>query len=265
MSKFRHLPGLILLTLTALAFTCCKVNDEEELVVTAPPEYEVDLFEYRAPADGMPTFGLWIESVEKYECPGYNIDAQITVQNGSIKVNIPGVTAPTPCTGDSARARQFLPIGNLADGTYEFFFSLRNLIVNEGTLEVSNGRYILSLPDAKGIVVENFVLESLPDGMVWGYAATPDEASQPVADNFLADLKTVTAENGLAPGFYSYFTVSGTGNVTLHKSIANGGPAKPFVRLLTATPGELKGILQTYRNAAQQPLDIRCWTTEGEY
>ena len=252
------------LIFVALSFACSKVNEEVGLVVTAPPEYTVDVFEQRNPADGVPTLGLWIESVEKYACAGYHIDAQIAVQNGSIVVTIPGVSAPSPCVGDSARAKLFLPIGNLANGTYEFIFSLRDVIVNKGILDVSNGHYMLSLPDAKGIVIENFILESMPDGITWGYAATPDEASQPVADDFIADLKTLTAENGLAPGFYSYFTISGTGNITFHKRIAPTGSAKQFVRRLTAAPDELKSILQSYRNAAQQPLDIKCWTTGGE-
>lgn len=259
-----HSHRLLTLTICVLTFASCKVYEEDVLVVTAPPEYVVDVFVQRALADGAPTFGLWIESVDKYKCPGYNIDAQATVQSGSIMVTILGVSAPIPCVGDSVRAKRFLPIGNLANGTYEFVLSLRDVIVNEGSLEVTNGRYALSLPDAKGVYVDNFVAEPLPDGIVWGYAATPNEASQPVADNFLTDLKTVTTESGLAPGFYSYFTVSGSSAVTLHKSIAEGSDFKQFVRLLTASPDDLKDILQSYRNATQQPLDIKCWTTEGE-
>lgn len=245
-------------------FSCRVEEDNGEVVVTIPPEYAVDIFENRAAADGTPTFGLWVESTEKYECPGYGVAAEVAVQNGSITVTILGVTKPAPCVGDSAPARQFIPIGDLADGTYKFNLSLRDVIENEGSLTVSDGLYTLSLPDAQGVVIENFTLSTLPDGIVWGYAATPDEASQPVADNFLTDLKTLTTENGLVPGFYSYFTISGTGNITFHKSVAPVGAAKYFVRRLSASPDALKGILQNYRNAAQQPLSIKCWTTEGE-
>ena len=137
--------------------------------------------------------------------------------------------------------------------------------MNKGTLKITNGHYQLSLPDAQGLVIENYLLESLPSGIVWGYAATPNESSQPVSDNFLSELKTLTTESGLASGFYGYFTVSGTNNITFHKSIASDEAAKYFVRRLSAAPDALKGLLQNYRTAAQPPLEIKCWTTEGEF
>lgn len=250
----------------SLAVGACRVDDDEtdELKFTDDPEYRIDLFEQRDPTDGKPTFGLWIERLELSECEGYGVDASLSVQNGKIAVRILGVTKPSICAGDSAAAQQFLPIDNLTDGVYEFSLSLRDVIVNQGSLTVTSGRYILSLPDAQGVVIDNFVLESLPDGIVWGYAATPDEASQPVADNFIADLKTLTTDHSLAPGFYSYFTLSGTGDVVFHRRVAPTGASKFFLRRLSSSPDVLKSILQNYRNASQQPLNIKCWTTEGE-
>ena len=265
MKKLSRLHWLISLIVFVLSISACHVEDDKnDVIVTIPPEYAVDIYEYRAATDGTPTFGLWIESMDKYRCPGYLVDALTEIQNGRIGVTILGVTEPTPCVGDSAPVKQFLPIGNLADGIYEFVISLRDVIVNKGTLDVTNGHYALSLPDAQGIIFDNFIVETLPEGIIWGYASTPDEPSQPIADDFLADLKTVTAEDNLDPGFYSYFTVSGTGNVSLHKSIAPDGISKPFVRRLTGSTDALKGILQSYRDATPKPLVIKCWTTEGE-
>lgn len=212
----------------------------------------------------MPTFGLWVESMQVYDCSGYGIDATVTQSGGRIEVNLLGVGLNDPCAGAPATARQFLPIGNLQDGVYAFSLSLRDAIVNEGILTVGNGRYILSMPNPQGIDFQNLVLERLPAGIVWGYAATPNEQAEPIADNFIFDLKTLTTESGLTPGFYSYFTVAGTGDVFFHKSITPSGSAEQFVRKLSADPNSLKSLLQTYRNAAQQPLQIRCWTTAGE-
>lgn len=259
-SKILFCVAFLLLSLAA-----CRVSpDDSDILVTADPEFSVDLFEQRAPADGTPTFGLWVESMQVYDCYGYGIDATVTQSGGRIEVNLLGVGLNDPCAGAPATARQFLPIGNLQDGVYAFSLSLRDAIVNEGTLTVGNGRYILSMPNPQGIDFQNLVLERLPAGIVWGYAATPNEQAEPIADNFIFDLKTLTSESGLTPGFYSYFTVAGTGDVFFHKSIAPSGSAEPFVRKLTADPNSLKSLLQTYRNAAQQPLQIRCWTTAGE-
>ena len=265
MHIFRHQRWFFSLILIASAFAACRIEDvRDDVVFTIEPEFTVDLFEQRDASDGTPVFGLWVESMANYDCPGYGIEADVQVAGGKIDVTLLGVLRPTPCAGDSAPARQFLPIGNLADGVYPFSLSLRDVVTNTGILTAANGHYELSLPDAQGVDVHEFVLEPLPDGIIWGYAATPNEPSEPVADNFIFDLKTLTSESGLAPGYYSYFTVAGTGEVFFHKRIAPAVAAQLFVRRLTATPNDLKSLLQNYRNSSQQPLNIKCWTTEGE-
>lgn len=258
----RFLPLICLL----VAFNACRVNDiaEEEPIFTGEPEYAIDLFEQRDSMDGSPTFGLWVERLDLSPCEGYGVDATAQVNGSDIEVAILGLQEKTPCVGDSAPAKRFVPIGNLPDGTYTFSLSIFDVIENNGSLTVTNGRYTLSLPNAQGVFIENFILEPLPDGIIWGYAATPDEASQPVADNFIADLKALTTAHGLAPGFYSYFTVSGTGDIILHKRIAPKGPAKLFLYKRAASPDVLRGLLQNYRDSSQQPLTIKCWTTQGE-
>lgn len=262
-SHWRYL--IFLLFFTAI-LPACRVDSDDNpvIIVTTPPEFSVDLYERRDPVDGTPLFGLWVESMVDYDCAGYGIDATVAVENNRIRVTLLGVLPPSPCTGDAAPAKQFLPIGKLPDGVYEFSLSLRDAILNEGTLTIANGRYVLVLPDQSGIDFQNLVLEHLPDGIIWGYAGVPDELSEPVADEFIFDLKTITGEPGLAPGFYSYFTVSGTGNATFHKSIAPAGVSEQFLRRLTTSPDALESLLQGYRGAAQQPLQIRCWTTGGE-
>lgn len=265
MIKLSPLRWLFLLTFSLFAIASCKVVEDDVVVVTLAPEYSVDLFEQRNAADGTPQFGLWVESTSLYKCPGFSIDAQVTVQGYNVAIALLGVTEPAICAGDSAPAKQFIPIGDLADGTYAFSLSLRDVIVNKGFLTVTSGRYSLSLPGAQGVFVGNFVLETIPDGVIWGYAVTPDEASQPVASGFLSDLKTLSTENNLPPGFYSYFTVSGAGNIELHKSIAPAVGFKSFVRRLSGSPDALSNLLQGYRDTNQQtPLQIKCWTTEGE-
>lgn len=252
---------LSLLFLTA--FAACRVEeDTQDVVFTIPPEYTVDLFRERLSSTDAPVFGLWLESMDNAECPD-GIDVQTNIDGSGISVTILGAKKKIACAGDSARAKQFVPIGNLNDGIYAFKLSLRDVIVNEGVLTVVSGRYSLSVPDVQGVMIDNYVLEPAPADIIWGYVLTPDEASQPVSENFLSDLKLQTGEKNLAPGFYGPFTISGTGKITLHKSTEPGILSKPFVRSLTQPVAGLRNLLQTYRDAAQ-PLQIRCWTQEEE-
>ncbi len=266
MTRPSHWRSFAFFCVVAVAFAACRVNPDDDpvIIVTTPPEFTVDLFEQRDATDGSPLFGLWVESMATFDCSGYGIDATVSVQNNRIAVTLLGIVPATPCAGIPAHARQFLPIGNLQDGSYEFSLSLRDAIVNNGTLTIANGHYMLSLPDQQGIDFQNLVLEHMPDGIVWGYAEVPNETTKPVADNFIFDLKKITEDPALPPGFYSYFTVSGTGNVIFHKRIAPAGVAEQFVRRLATAPDALKSLLQNYRSATQPSLQIRCLTTAGE-
>lgn len=264
MIKTRRSPWLFFLFLT-LAAASCRVDRTEDpvVIVTADPEFNVDLFEYRDPVDGHPTFGLWIESLSTYDSTTF-IVAGGQLDGSAITVQVSGIEQPADAVDQAGTATAFVPLGNPANGVYTFHLSLGSIIVNKGTLTVADGHYELSVPEPNGVIFQNMVLEHLPEGMIWGYAETPTETQEPVADAFILDLKTITSDPGLAPGFYGYFTVTGAGSTYFHNSFVPKGQAEPFVRKLSGTPGELHNLLQSYRSNGQTDLSIRCMTTSGE-
>ncbi len=249
-----------------IALTACAAPREEEpeIIVTFEPEFTVDLFEQRSDTDGTPEFGLWVESMQVYDCGNYGIVASVDLGAGSIDIRLEEIPFPDTCLGAPAPARGFVPIGALANGVYRFTLSLNPVIISEGSLSVQNGHYELALSREQGIDVQNRVLETLPANYVWGYVNTPSESDQPLADQYLQQLKPLTAEPALPPGFYSYFTVGGTGQYFFHRSIAPQGQHKPFLRRLPAsTTDALRNLLQVYRNDPGHPLEIRCFSTQG--
>ena len=259
----RSFPPLIFLSIFLFLPACRDHHaDDLPLVLNLEPEFSVDLFEQRDPVDGTGRFGLWVESMTDCVCSDCSVVAESMVQGNDISVQLLGIQTALPCAGLPAPARTFIPIGSLADGDYRFSLSLRSVVSNTGTLRVESGRYTLTMPDAQGVEIQNYVLETMPEGMVWGYADTPDEPSVLAAQNWLADLKKISTDGSLAPGFYSYFTVSGNGAVFFHKSFAPQGATQMFVRKLTAPPDDLKNLLQTYRSNA---LQLKCLSTLGEF
>lgn len=261
-----------LLTIFNLAFLVlftggCKpiTSEDPDTVVTAKPEFTIDLYEQRDPANGAATFGIWIESIENYDCADPQIEASATVVGDLISVSILGVKMPSPCVADSVKARRFLAIGQISDGTYKFRLALGpvDAIVNEGTIAVSEGLYTLTLTNVQGIDIQEYVLRRIPESMVWGYASTPDATAQGAADQFLAQVKNVSSESLLPPGFYGYFTISGTNQLSLHKSIAPNAPSESFVRKFDNFT-LLQNVITQFRFAPDKPLNIRCFSTMGE-
>ncbi len=260
--------------LIRLSFLCCCLNllvscrntiDDEIIIVTTDPEFQADLFEQRDPLNGNPVFGLWMRSLEIFPCNNYRIESAIDVNSTGIHIQLSDVQKPDTCSGDPGPANAFLAIGTLPSGTYPFSLSLGNAIENKGILTVSDQGYQLSINDPQGIDFQNIVLHKIPEGLVWGYFETPNEDANLHAASFLADLKNITTENTLSPGFYGYFTLSGTGLLALYPGFAPAGPAQAFVRQLQSAPENLQEILQQYRSAPQSPARIRCLSTLGEF
>jgi hypothetical protein len=260
----------LLLMFILLALVACQRDEVEEpdIIVSVEPEFIVDLYEQRDTLGAQPRFGFWIESVAKYACPGYQIRTTTKLENNHLFVQILEVEKPLVCVGDSSPARQFVPLGALSAGSYNMTVTLgeAEALVSEGTLKVESNVYELSMSETRGFDLQNRVLNVLPAKCLWGYVLTPQEIQTPPAYQFLTDLKTLTDEPVLAPGFYGYFTVSGSGQYFFHRSIAPpAGQNVPFLRKLTASEAALQSLLQGYRSDADQPLAIRCWSSEGPY
>jgi hypothetical protein len=246
-----------------LALLGCKAPPEDpEIVVTAPPEFSVDLYEQRDPDTGEATFGLWIQSLRTYPCDAPQVVAEAGITNGKVLIRILGVEA-TGCVTGEAIAKRFLPIGTLADNTYDFSIQIGPLNT-DGSLRVASGKYELTLPDPKGIEIQEYVLNSIPDGLFWGTVQIPNAAAQNKASLCVAALKNASSDPGLAPGFYGYFTLSATGQTAPHRSIAGSGPEQFFLRKRSNSLDPIRAILETYRNDQDAPLQLRCFSTEGE-
>ena len=261
-ARFLHLLFLLVLLLGGIG---CYAPQEEEpdIIVTLDPEFIVDLFEYRDPLDGAATFGLWVESMDTYPCGNYTVEAITQLTNKAIDIQLLEIEAPDNCLGAPAPARGFLPIGALANGDYTLTLSLNPVLKSTGTLSVQNGHYELNLSDPGGVDFQNRVLEQLPDDYLWGYANTPSEQDQPIAAQLIQELKPLSLDSQLPPGFYSYFTVTGTGSFFFHRSIAPADQFQGFLRRLSGPPNAVRPVLQAYRDDGLQPLDIYCLSTFG--
>lgn len=263
--RIRTIPSVLLMLVFLLPSCRQPQEDEAEIIVTSPPEFVVDLFERRDAVDGHAEFGLLVESVATYDHANYALETAGQLADGAVEVRLIGVMAPDSGQGAPGPLRQFVPIGPLAEGEYPFMLMVGSAFSNEGRLKFAQGQYELSIDHPQGVDFRNRVLRSIPEGLIWGFVRTPDETSVPPALDFLQALKPLSAEPGIEPGFYSYFTLAGTGQISFHPSFGAGEPqAQTFVRRLTGSRAELQALLQAYRSQPNQPLEIRCWTTEGE-
>ncbi|MFZ4633117.1 MAG: hypothetical protein ACOYNO_02810 [Saprospiraceae bacterium] len=260
MSTLRFLPLCVLL----LAMSCQPEEAIPEIVVTAEPEFRADLYESIAPDNGARATGFWLESIAMYPCDGY-ATLYSTAQTGNgITIDIAGVEPPDECVGNPGRLRAFLALPALIDGEYALTFHLGDALTSTGRLQVDAGRLQWQLEQAQGIDFRNRETLRMPEGLVWGEVRLQSENERPVAQNFIAELKAATSAQALAPGFYSYFTVTGVGTFSFHESFETAAQNEVFVRQFNGPVDAIRLLVEKYRNHQTLPLQIRCFTTFGE-
>ncbi len=264
-SKLLFLSGFLALLLSV---SCRKtpLDDGQVIVVSTPPEFVVDLYEQRSEQAGEPQMGLWIESIQTYPCDQPVIEVSAVRQGSTIEVLIAGVRLPEPCLGGAQKARIFVPFGSVEKGHYDIQINVgvNGLIKNQGTLHLEDHNATLEMPNAQAIDIQNYVVTNIPNHYLWGYAGVPNEVSEPAADQLLVDLKKHSTDVALPPGFYSYFSVSGTGQIQLHRSISPNGAHEPFVRQFDGDLQPLRQVIEDARNSPDAPLSIYCQTTLGK-
>lgn len=245
----------------------CKENLEPaEIIYKVPPEFTVDLFEARDRLTGDSILGLWIESMAQFEFSNFGIKTKVQQDDQRhISIEIMGQDTPSLGLGAPGKAKSFVPIGHLDPGIYDITIALGTAIQNKGSLEVRSNEYILNLPNPQGLVVQNTLMYPLRERLIWGYVENPNELTKTAAEAFILEMKALSGDHGLIPGFYSYFTITGAGGNFLHSSIDPGLPAISFIRKIGSDTQSLRNVLQTYRNPQQQtPLKIHCFSTLGE-
>lgn len=246
---------------------CRRQEGDADIVVTLDPEFTLDLYEQRDSATGKTIFGLWVESLAPCSGSGCGIDASVQVAAADVRVQLLGVRPVDPPKGNPEPAKQFVPIGNLAEGEYAFTCVLgqSGVIENKGKLTVGTEGYTLSLPDPKGIEIGEYVLRHIPDHHFWGFASVGSFGQTQLLDDLVRDLKNISESPDLPPGFYGAFTRAGNGTITLHKSIAlpTSATQAVFLRRWDGETAAVKGVLKGYRATAPATFSIRCFSTKG--
>ncbi|MEZ4917994.1 MAG: hypothetical protein R2792_02720 [Saprospiraceae bacterium] len=261
--RFTFYTAFLVLILSVWACSKAPIEDPD-IVVTTEPEFIVDLYEQRSAVDGSPQRGFWLESLTEYPCTGFEFQSQVLFDSSGIRLILEGVNAPDTCQGSPAKAECFIGLPPLADGIYPLDFSLASTLHSTGELIVQGGEVEWVLTKEEGIDIQNRVMSRIPDGIIWGYVRSNNEQEEPRALAFLNELKTITSAHNLPAGYYSYFSVTGTGQAFTHRSFK--ADKHLFVRRISADRlSELQQLLESYRDSSDFPIQIFCLSTEGAF
>lgn len=259
----KHLHVFFLIGCLAVGLFGCSADDEDPRVIAdISDDFYIDLWEVlKSPAR---SFALNVETIDAQECANTLLDYTSKRSGISLTVSLNDLLAPHPteCVEAPGAIKTSIELGYLAVGKYDVQINLKNAVINEGILTVTDDAYHLAMYTDEGFHLRQTSLLRVPENSFWGYVAYDDNAAATAAQNFIADLKAVNTDFSPGLGYYGYYTVENNKKIVLRQP-PTANTVLPFVLKFGDNPASAKAVLEQYRSTHSN-LQLKIFTSAGE-
>jgi hypothetical protein len=247
------------LILSILVFTACKKNANDAKIVDIEKEFSVQLWEQLDENGG--NLQLQLSTIQNQPCGATRIDYSQNTFNDKVIVTIKNLISPLTCNNKPEPARDTVSLGNLKKGSYKVNINLKDIVLNDGTLNVEDGKYSLSMRKEDGIAVANREILRVPQGAIWGYVAY-DAGQEGKYAKFNDNLLKIVTPLLISQGDYGYFNLKSSTSLELKSPVdTKKATTKQLLYKLNATRLDLQNLIFEYR---AQGLDIQIFTFDGK-
>ncbi|MBI5915542.1 MAG: hypothetical protein HY842_09210 [Bacteroidetes bacterium] len=194
---------LIIFCLAGVA-GCQLSKDDRGTVTQVEPEFNIDLFEELGQAGN---FQIKVQTIENQPCTNNLIDFFSSRAGTRIFLDLNAIEQADDCLVGNQPIDTMASYGFLSNGKYPVEITLKNTVLNEGTLEVADERYQLSFDNKYGFEIVHEELLRVPARTIWGYVAYSNQGASAVADNFLRAIEDGTQALTLPEGYFGHFLI----------------------------------------------------------
>ena len=256
------LKNFFLLLLIFLGGLTCKTDqDFLDPLVDIPIAFRIEMKEKLQP--GPRPLELILSSLEVLECTNYTIDYELDQNKSSIRLALKDLILTGPCHPGYAAATNILDLGVLDPGNIDLSISLKDIIRNEGTLDVQPESYSLRLETKDGLMIIPGTLTRIPDNTIWGGVFPKADSLVQLAQSFYAELTQLAQPMHLSSGDYGYFTVNPNFSITITDPEEPGEGGISFVYRFTGNNEDLIDLVKNYRSLGGHGLTIMLFDAEG--
>jgi len=218
------------------------------------------MLENLGPNEGR-TFSLILESSEEYNCENYKIDYKITNYNSITNIAINEITEPADCAEGIAPAVAALNFANLDNGFHLYRINLKNSIINDATLQVTDSKYTFKFENANGIDISNSTLNKMPPLTIWGIIDYENNMSDK-STAFLNGLLEIAHEDDFAKGNYGYFSIEEDDAITINNVTTEFENLTPFLFKYNGDETTLQALVEAINQL--EDISIQLFTSTGE-
>ncbi len=241
---------------------CNLTDDGKDTVVKVQAEFKVDLFEELKDSRN---FQFRLKTIDPQPCINNSIDYTANRVLSRLNLAIHEIIEAQDCIEGMEPVSAEASLGYLVNGAYEVQINLKNTIVNEGLLEVTNEAFVLSMSTENGYELVREELRRIPNRYIWGYVAYSEKnPAEQQAINFLGELAGMTSPSSLTKGYYGYFTINDD-NVVVLPSAPQPSYFKTFHFQSNGNINDIKALLDEYRAGGNADImEIRLYTWDGK-
>lgn len=246
--------------------SACELAKIEDPIVVAniDDEFYVELREILSKNDN--TFALHVETIEEENCTNSEIAFSIEPNGTGYKVTLNQITVPDVCDPGQKRIATDIPMSNFPNGSYSIQVNLRDLVKNNGILQVTDSFYRLSMNSSEGFSFSNSTLNKIPNDLLWGYIDIENASSEQtrVVDAFLEEISNLGVDAELSSGFYGYFKIlENDPDPIILGQETEGQQLKSFIRRYSGNQVEVTKMVDNLKKELGASVNVRIFDGAG--
>jgi|GEM_PF-3572119 len=195
------------------------------------------------------------------EKAGFILKNKVTIDSIDQTIHIHLMTQPsTPPS--KAPLETVAALDNLKTGAYKIVVHFKDQML-PGILRINDRCYIIRLADNPFIWVNKDTLNKIPIKAIFGTVDYYSQETEPLIDDFIADLKDLGAKEHLyIPGNYHFFSINADGQIA-QPSDKGYAYTKHFIFQYNGNKSALKALIKNFAFAHTTELVVNLRTYDG--
>jgi len=199
----------------ALALSGCKLDNLNDPIIVplVDKEFSLDLWQTLG-TNTLSNLELRMYTIEDENCLNTEILSNYNRTGRNISLTIYDILDPEVCDPGPAPATGSQLVTDAGPDVYTLTIELQDVVSNAGTLTVTEDAYQVIMEQEDGIIWLHTELRRIPADALWGYLVYTNTEEESRVASFVDDISNLGSELPLTNGYYGYFSVTDTGNIT---------------------------------------------------
>ena len=254
---------ILCLCCVSFSFSSCKVEllDEPIIISLIDKEFSLELLENLQ--EGSNSLEVHFETISDENCLNTTILSSFQQDGLNQKLTIFEILEPETCDPGMAPAKGVESIGDLNnDISYPIQVELQDIVINTGSLTVSDVYYKIEMNEENGISWRHTTLFKIPQDVLWGYITYLDNEQLLLANDFVSSVEGVTLVAEASDGYYGHFEILNN-NITVVKTAPEEVESRLFIRKLDGPADNITDIVKAFRANAPSGIELHIYDGNG--